>query len=91
MKKVSLFICIALVMTLGAFGCSDNFRAKHWGGTMMIDVPKGERVTVVAWKNDELWYMTRPMHEDEKPETWNFREKSSLGILEGGVVLKESK
>ncbi len=91
MKKVALFIGIALVLTLGTFGCSDNFRTKHWGGTMTIDVPKDEKVTVVTWKGEELWYLTRPMREGETAETLTLREKSSYGVVEGTVVLKESK
>lgn len=90
MKKL-VALAVVLICVIGFCGCSDNFRAKHWGGTMNIDLPKGEKLEVVTWKEQELWYLTRPMREGETAENWTFREKSSYGLVEGKVVFKESK
>jgi hypothetical protein len=47
----------------------------------------------VSWKEKDgsLWILSRPMREGEEPETWSYKAKSSFGIFEGEVVLKESK
>ena len=38
-----------------------------------------------------LWYLTRPMREEEEPETHTFQQSSEFGILEGTVTVVESK
>jgi len=43
----------------------------------------------VTWKEQEIWYLTRPRTAGEEPITWTFKEKSDLGIQEGTVILQE--
>ena len=39
--------------------------AKNMGGTITIDVPKGQKIIEATWKNANLWYLTRPMTDDD--------------------------
>lgn len=64
---------------------------KSVGGTINVDVPKGQKLIEATWKGSDIWYLTRPMREDEDPETFTLQEDSNLGIIEGKVIFKESK
>lgn len=85
-------IAIIFVLFVCSFiGCTENARAKNWGGTSKIELPAGQKLINVTWKDAEIWYLTRQMRSDEKPETYTFREKSNLGVMEGTVVITESR
>ena len=87
MKKIlSIFVGVVLLTS-----CTDNQRAKAWGGTATVDLPIGTKLIEVTWKEDNMWYLTRPMRENETPETYNFVEESSWGVVEGNVVINERK
>ena len=86
MKK--LLLVLSVVLMLGS--CTENDRAKSFGGEMTINIPKGNRVTNITWKTSELWYSYRPFMEGEKPQTQTFVEESSFGVMEGKVIFKES-
>jgi hypothetical protein len=87
MKKTIVIILIALL--IGA--CTENQRARNFGGTEKITLPKGERLVTATWKQDNLWYMTETMPEGYTPQTRTFKEKSSFGTLEGTVIFYETK
>jgi len=92
MKKIfSILILLAVMLTLGLTSCTENQRAKSWGGTADVDVEPGQKVVVVTRKDSDLWVLTRKMRADEKPETYNFFEKSSWGLLQGNYIIKESR
>ena len=69
--------------------CTENSRAKNFGGEAEITLPKGRKLVNVTWKENELWYLTRKAREGELPETLSFEENSSFGILEGKVTFIE--
>ena len=81
---------ILLVTILVLCGCTENARTKVIGGTQTINVPAGQKVFDVTWKDANIWYATRPFREGEVPETVTFHNKSNYGILEGKVIFKES-
>lgn len=91
MKNKILFTLVCLTAVGALSGCGANHAARSWGGTMTVDLPAGEKLQGVTWKDDELWYLTRPMREDEEPEEWTMQEQSNYGIFEGEVIFKESK
>jgi len=80
---------IAILITL--FACTDNQRSKAFGGTMEIKVPCDQSVFDVTWKGENLWYATQPARSDWRPEAKRFVEYSSYGLIEGEVVLHESR
>jgi hypothetical protein len=86
MRKILYLLPVLLL-----FGCTENQRAKNWGGNAKLDLPKGEKLITVTWKESEIWYLTRPMGVDEVAETYKFREESNFGIMEGTVTIIEHK
>ena len=88
-KKIIGGIALLVVMGFSLTGCKSV--AKSYGGTISIDVPKGQKVIEATWKDSDVWYLTRSMREGEEPETFTLQEDSNLGIIEGKVIFKESK
>jgi hypothetical protein len=80
MKK--LILAVALVSL--ATSCTENSRARRWGGTEEISLKPNEKVLNVTWKENEMWICTK----DTVTGIVYFREKSSWGIMEGTVILK---
>lgn len=72
-------------------GCTANQRAKSFGGNAKVNLPAGQKLVTVTWKDDDLWYLTRVMTEGDKAETYTFQEESSWGLMEGTVTIIEKK
>lgn len=89
--KLKFLSAALLMLVLSLSSCTDNIRAKAWGGSMAIKVPKGNKVTNITWKNGDLWYSFRPFVDGESPQTQTFVEESTWGVLEGHVKFIESK
>lgn len=88
-KRILALIAAAIVSMSLLSGC--QWSAKNFGGTYTINLEKGEKLDMVTWKDNDLWVLTRPMREDETPETYRFQEDSNLGIMEGTVNIIETK
>ena len=71
--------------------CTDNQRTKAFGGSMSVEVPCNQQVFDVTWKEQNLWYATQPAPSDWKPAQKRFTEYSSYGMIQGEVVLNESR
>lgn len=84
MKKVLVALALLSMMS-----CTENQRAKTWGGTMTIDLPAGKKLVEATWKDHDLWYLVRDRKEGESVDTFTFHEESSFGLMEGTVVFKE--
>lgn len=90
MKK--LFTTLAVLTTMMSLtSCTQNEIAKNYGGTMNYDLPAGEKLVNVTWKEDHLWILTKPMKASDSVESYIFHEKSSYGIMEGTINIKETK
>ena len=89
MKRIIFVLAIAVALMLNLTSCTENRRAKIFGGTMTVELPAGEKLDDVTWKADELWYLTRERRDGEPIETFTFREESSYGVLEGTVIFIE--
>lgn len=87
--KLMLVATVAAVLSLSS--CTENARAKGWGGTATVDLPPNTRMVNATWKDQDLWYLVRPMREDEVAETSTLHEQSSFGVIEGKVIFKETK
>ena len=68
---------------------SGNFRARNWGGTQEVTLPRGRKLVTATWKGSDVWYLTREAKESETPERWRFSESSTYGIFNGEVVFVE--
>ncbi len=50
------------IMTIGLTGCQGI--AKNYGGDISLELEAGLKLEEITWKDDSLWYLTRPMRED---------------------------
>lgn len=82
-------LLLAALVTILFCSCTAQERAKNWGGETEFKLPKGEKLVSVTWKEAQLWYLTRPSREGEKPEVLTFQEDSNFGLLEGKVTFIE--
>ena len=87
MKKFILIISILFCLC----SCTEQQRAREFGGTMEINLPPGEELMEVTWKDNELFYLTRPMSDDYIPVKKTFKEKSPVGLIEGTVYFIEHR
>ena len=88
MKRIFLSAIAVLALTAS---CTENARVKSFGGTGDINLPQGQKLVNVTWKETQIWYLTRKMRADETPETYQFQEESSWGVVEGTYLIHESK
>ena len=87
MKK-SLFI-LSIVLLFA--GCTQNERAKLFGGSATETLPANTKLVNVTWKEANLWILTRPMRTNEVAEKYEFAERSNFGLMEGKITIVESK
>ena len=79
-----------VVLMLGLGACTEQERARRFGGTAEVELKPGEKLVNATWKTDALWFLTRPMEPGEKPTEYVFRESSAWGIAEGAVIIRET-
>lgn len=86
-----------LMMVAGLFiiactvGCTQNIRARNFGGTATETLAAGRKVINATWKESDLWILTRAMNSNDIAETYEFTEKSSFGMMQGKVIIQERK
>ena len=89
MKTKLTSLTAAAIVLLSS--CTENERARSFGGTQTVDLPANTKLVNVTWKDDyNMWILTRPMRENETPETHTFSEKSNFGVMDGTVIFNES-
>lgn len=88
MKKL-LFIALSGIISLSS--CTENQRARTFGGDMTIHLKAGEKLMMATWKGEDLFYLTEPMEEGYVPKVKFFYENSSYGVLETTVKFVESR
>jgi hypothetical protein len=87
MKKVFLAILMGVIVT----SCTENSRVKSWGGDGKITLPKGQKLINITWKENQIWYLTRPMSKEDSCQIYTFHEESSWGVVEGTYTIIETK
>lgn len=80
MKKIIL----TGILIFSLFSCTENNRARQWGGTEELTLKKDEVLINMTWKESNLWVQTL----DTTTGIQYFREKSSWGWLEGEIIIK---
>lgn len=91
-KRVAALIGGASLLTAVLAGCTAQERARDWGGTSTVELERGQKLVTATWKTSaNLWFLTRPMRSDEAPETYTFKESAAWGMMEGTVIVKESR
>ena len=79
MKKV-----LTLLLVIFLFSCTDNQRARKFGGEETINLEPNEKFINITWKQDNIWIVT----QDTITKTYYAREKSSFGIWQGKIIIK---
>lgn len=90
MKKIIAILALATVC-LSFTSCTEQVRTRQFGGEMTVQLPAGQELMEVTWKEDNLFYLTRPMTDDYVPVTKTFKESSSWGVLESTVYFVETR
>nr|DAY17405.1 MAG TPA: outer membrane protein assembly factor [Caudoviricetes sp.] len=88
MKKIIVAITV-LALTLGIAGCQST--ARNCCGNTTLELKPNQKLEEITWKNNSLWYLTRPMTDDDIAETHTFQESSNFGVFEGRVTVVETK
>ena len=88
MRKILL--CLVVLIAL-LTSCTENQRARQFGGTITIELPPGEKLIMATWKETDLFYLTEPMDSNYVPKTKTFREDSNWRVIESTVIFKERK
>ena len=86
---------IKQILVVSAFAitasCTENKKARTFGGTAKLELPVGQKLINVTWKESNLWHLTRPMVATDTAATYTFHEQSSLGVWEGTYIIIEKK
>ena len=93
-KIVLAVIILGFIITIGISVfhlCSPQFQTKTLGGDITVNLEPGLKLEEITWKDDDLWYLTRPMREDEFAETYTFQQQAVFGVFEGTVTIVESE
>jgi len=83
-----------LILAFGCallFGCTEQQRAKQFGGSTSTALPCDRKLEMITWKDSDLWLLTRQMRAGEESETHSFVESSNLGFAEGKITVTESR
>ena len=83
MKKIILIFTAIICIVLTS--CTRQQMTREFGGKMEIKLPAGQELMMVTWKENDLFYLTRPMSPDYMPVS------SSFGIMESTVLFIESR
>lgn len=89
MRKKILAGLTAFTLIFGTAGCQSA--AKNLGGDYTLKLPKNEKLVMITWKDNSLWYLTKPMTDEDTAETYKFQESAEFGIMEGTVTVVETK
>ena len=90
MKKKILALLLSVgLMTTVFTGCQGT--TKSFGGSMTIELEPNTKLELITWKDDSLWYLTRPMTENDIAETHTYQQSSEWGVFEGTVTIVETK
>ena len=71
--------------------CTPQELTREFGGSTTITLEPNQKLEEITWKENSLWYLTRPMQEDDIAETHTFQQSSEYGVLEGTVTIIETK
>ena len=89
-KKKLIAILLGAIAILNLCGCQQTM-ARKFGADMTVELEPNQKLEMITWKNDALWYLTRPMTEDDIAETHTFQADTTFGIFEGTVTIVESE
>lgn len=90
-RDITMLLIVLLLGAIGICATNCNWIAKSAGGTITVNVQKGQKLINATWKDSNMWILTRNMKPEEIPEKYTFQEYSNFGLIEGTVYLVENK
>ena len=90
MRKMKVLL-LALITMLAISACTENQRARSFGGTLKVQVEPGYKVTMATWKGEDLFYMMEEMEPTYVPKKKVLKEDATWGVIESKVVFIESR
>lgn len=81
MKKALLAITILFTIITG---CTDNQRARKYGGKEELELKPNEVLMNITWKESNMWVLTKDTITNIK----YFRESSNWGVWQGEIMIK---
>lgn len=84
MKKTILILASVITVLTS---CTDNQRAKRFGGTETVNLPVNCKFVSATWKQDDLWIC----YTNTVTGISYMKEKSNWGILEGTIEILPSQ
>ena len=89
-KKLLIATALVSISLFSLAGCSQTM-AKKFGGNTTVKLEPNRKLEEITWKDDSLWYLTRPMTDNDVPETHTFQEQTNFGVFEGTVTIIETR
>jgi hypothetical protein len=83
MRKLTMVAITLLALN----SCTDNQRARSFGGTETVNLEPQEKFINITWKQDNLWIVV----QDTITGIIYAKEKSSFGVMEGCVIIKKKQ
>lgn len=83
MKRLLFFL---MLLTIGLTSCTENTRARAFGGKQTIKLQPNEWLINITWKEADLWLLT----QDTTTGALYFRENSSWGLMEGQITIEQA-
>ena len=88
----SIIMGFIVMLTNSVDSSGFNPIARQFGGTVTINLENNRKLVNVSWKKDDsLWILTRKMRKEEEAETYEYKEDSAFGVIEGTVYIIEHK
>lgn len=61
MKRIYVGTLLCIILSLGLLTGCDQGVARSLGGDMTLELEPGQKLEMITWKEDSLWYLTRPI------------------------------
>jgi hypothetical protein len=91
--KIKLIGALAVLMLLVGLYWIGSVYHQKWARSgwvsLEVKLPHNQKLITATWKEQSLWYLTRPKRADEPFETHVFQEQSLYGVLQGSITFKE--
>lgn len=87
-KRLGLLVATCACL-IALSGCGSQIAARSFGGDVTLDLEPGQKLVDITWKEESLWYLTKPMIETDIAEVYTFQQSSLFGVFEGTVTVQE--